>query len=353
MKCSKKLLSAITNVDIRGDAWIQATLPVRHGGLSLRRLSALALPCYLSSLISCSELICKINPSLHVEHTTSLLGSAVADFRILTGLEEIPLGDMAGSQRAWDDKVCQSEYNSHLAEADQVERARLLAAREPYSAAWLGAIPNPNLGLHLDAEAVRIAVGLRLGTPLCVSHRCRCGTLVGNLGLHGLSCQRSAGRLPRHANLNDVVKRALAVAGVPSWLEPLGLDRGDGRRPDGLTVFPYSGGKSLCWDSTCVDTYCRSSIISCALNPGSAAKAAEEKKRAKYSELSVRFRFEPVAVETSGVIGPSTLKFLIELGQRMRQHTGERREGLWLLQRISFAIVRGNAASVAATGNLY
>ena len=130
MKCSKKLLSAITNVDIRGDAWIQATLPVRHGGLSLRRLSALALPCYLSSLISCSELIRKINPSLHVEHTTSLLGSAVVDFRILTGLEEIPLGDMAGSQRAWDDKVCQSEYNGHLAEADQVERARLLAARE-------------------------------------------------------------------------------------------------------------------------------------------------------------------------------------------------------------------------------
>ena len=102
-----------------------------------------------------------------------------------------------------------------------------------------------------------------------------------------------------------------------------------------------------------IRTYCRSSIISCALNPGSAAKAAEEKKRAKYSELSDRFRFEPVAVETSGVIGPSTLKFLIELGQRMRQHTGERREGLWLLQRISFAIVRGNAASVAATGNLY
>ena len=196
-------------------------------------------------------------------------------------------------------------------------------------------------------------MGLRLGTPLCVSHRCRCGTLVGNLGLHGLSCQRSAGRLPRHANLNDVVKRALAVAGMPSWLEPLGLDRGDGRRPDGLTVFPYSGGKSLCWDSTCVDTYCRSSIISCALNPGSAAKAAEERKRARYSELSDRFRFEPVAVETSGVIGPSTLKFLIELGQRMRERTGERREGLWLLQRISFAIVRGNAASVAATGNLY
>ena len=43
------------------------------------------------------------------------------------------------------------------------------------------------------------------------------------------------------ANLNDVVKRALAVAGMPSWLEPLGLDRGDAKRPDGLTVFPFAG----------------------------------------------------------------------------------------------------------------
>ena len=233
-----------------------------------------------------------------------------------------------------------------------MERARLLAAREPYSAAWLGAIPNPSLGLHLDSEAVRIAVGLRLGTPLCVPHRCRCGAAVGSLGLHGLSCRYSAGRLPRHANLNDVVKRALAVAGMPSWLEPLGLDRGDAKCPDGLTVFPYSNGRSLCWDSTCVDTYCRSSVIDCALNPGAAAKEAEEKKRVKYLGLSDRFRFEPVAVETSGVIGPSTLKFLLELGRRMREQTGERREGLWLLQRISFAVARGNAAAVAATSNL-
>ena len=37
-------------------------------------------------------------------------------------------------------------------------------------------------------------------------------------GLHGLSCRYSAGRHPRHAALNDVIRSAFQSAGVPlSW----------------------------------------------------------------------------------------------------------------------------------------
>ena len=42
--------------------------------------------------------------------------------------------------------------------------------------------------------------------------------------------------------MNDVVRRALQRAGIPSVLEPPGLDRGDGSRPDGITFFPFSRG---------------------------------------------------------------------------------------------------------------
>ena len=45
--------------------------------------------------------------------------------------------------------------------------------------------------------------------------------------------------------LNNVVKRALDYAGFPAQLEPTGLDRGDGKRPCGLTVFPFESGKCL------------------------------------------------------------------------------------------------------------
>ena len=161
-----------------------------------------------------------------------------------------------------------------LEPANQVHRARLLAASSSNSGSWLGATPLPGLGLHLDDASVQIGVALRLGAPVCETHLCRCGRRVDVLGHHGLSCQYSAGRLPRHANLNDVVKRALASAGIPSWLEPVGLDRGDGRRPDGVTIFPYHQGRSLCWDATCTDTFSASSVLDAAISQGTAAARA-------------------------------------------------------------------------------
>ena len=193
-------------------------------------------------------------------------------------------------------------------------------------------------------------MALRLGAPICESHSCRCGRRVDRLGHHGLSCRYSAGRLPRHANLNDVVKRALTAAGIPAWLEPVGLDNGDSRRPDGVTVFPYSQGKCLAWDATCVDTYCANSLVDAAIRPGSAADAAEGNKRRKYASLTDRYIFEPVAIETTGVVGTSTKAFLQDLGRRIAAQTGDRRETSWLHERLSLAIVRGNSASILATG---
>ena len=57
-------------------------------------------------------------------------------------------------------------------------------------------------------------------------------------GTHPLSCRFSAGRIPHHSALNDVVRPGFSAAGIPSMLEPSGLDRGDGKRPDGITVYP-------------------------------------------------------------------------------------------------------------------
>ena len=186
---------------------------------------------------------------------------------------------------------------------------------------------------------------------MCEPHKCRCSKFVDSLGHHGLSCRFSEGRLPRHAHLNDVIKRSLSSIGIPSWLEPLGLDRGDGKRPDGLTVFPFSKGKCLAWDATCTDTFAQSNVNDSAIAAGTAANKAEKRKVHLYSGLQDRYRFEPVAIETMGVAGQSTAKLIAEIGRRMTGCTGDKREPHWLRQRISIAVVRGNASSVLATGN--
>ena len=106
---------------------------------------------------------------------------------------------------------------------EDVDKARLLAAATTTSGAWLKAIPLAAIGLKLDDEAVRIAVGLRLGTTLCEPHKYPCGATVDSRGIRGFSCKISAGRHSRHSNLNELVLRSLQRAGIPSMRETTGL----------------------------------------------------------------------------------------------------------------------------------
>ena len=60
-------------------------------------------------------------------------------------------------------------------------------ASAPNSRDWLHALPISSCGLCLDGEALRIAVGLRLGSNLCDPHDCTCGSLVDCRGSYDLS----------------------------------------------------------------------------------------------------------------------------------------------------------------------
>ena len=199
----------------------------------------------------------------------------------------------------------------------------------------------------MDDDSIRIAVGLRLGTTLCRPHSCyHCGAEVGHLGTHGLSCLRSEGCHHRHAALNDIIHKALTAAHVPSRLEPTGVFRSDGKRPDGITVVPWKRGKLLVWDATCPDTFAPSYLPQATSGAGAVAAAAEERKKEKYAHLDQCHSFVPVAIETAGVFGPETLDFVKELGRRLQQVTADGRSFGFLVQRLSDAVQRGNSASV-------
>ena len=169
-----------------------------------------------------------------------------------------------------------------------------------------------------------MAVGLRLGVALCRPHSCQhCGAAVDQSGLHGLSCRFSTGRHYRHAALNEIIHRALTTSHIPSRLEPTGLDRSDGKRPDGITMVPWKNGTSQ----------------------------AEDRKKVKYSYMEGHpgICFTPIVYETSGVVGPLSLIFLRELGHRLSATTGDTKSYSYLLQRLSVAVQRGNAASIIGT----
>jgi len=190
-----------------------------------------------------------------------------------------------------------------------------------------------------------------LGQPLeyyfYYYHHCtNCGAHVDTLGTHGLSCQFSRGRQPRHASLNDIIKRTLEVAKVPCHLEPSGLLCSDGKRPDGTTLVPWQCGKVLVWDATCPDTLAPSHSALATREAGAVAADAEHKKNQKYTHLLPSYHFVPIAVETLGVFGKATHSLFKEITRRVKSITEDDMAHQHFVQRISVAVQRGNAASV-------
>ena len=348
----RETLGSVTNTLLTENdpAWMQASLPVKLGGLGVRSAAQVAPSAYLASVAATEELVSLISPINHRALPAPSVDVAMAKWSQEDTLTP-PQGLAAFRQKNWDEISASASASALLESAEsEVCRARLLATMTKESGAWLHALPITSLGLRMDDTTLRIAVGLRLGTAICAAHLCHhCGAEVDCLGIHGLSCRHSEGRLHRHAYINDIIHRALTSAKIPSRLEPTGLLRSDGKRPDGMTLVPWKCGQLLVWDATCPDTFAPSYRRQATSAAGKIAAAAEELKAGKYAHLDQVYLFNPVAIETSGALGPHTAAFLKDLGRRIHQETGEARSSSYLLQRLSVAVQRGNAAAVMGT----
>ena len=88
-------------------------------------------------------------------------------------IDNPPDGIAACRQKSWDCVRTSLMAQRLLDEAENdEERSRLLAVSTRESGAWLRALPVSALGLRMDDDTVRVAVGLRLGAPVCGPHHC-------------------------------------------------------------------------------------------------------------------------------------------------------------------------------------
>jgi len=198
-----------------------------------------------------------------------------------------PVGSLSSKQHEWNKPSIAADLASLNASLpERHHQARLLAVSATHSGDWLHALPISSCGLRLDDEAVRVGILLRLGARLCEPHQCPCGAKVGPEGTHGLSCRRSAGRTSRRHTLNDLVWRALGRANVPAVMEPIGLLRSDGKRPDGLTQILWQAGKCMAWDVTVTDTLVELYIQATSSTAGAAAEGSTDRKELKYHSLA-------------------------------------------------------------------
>ena len=114
-------------------------------------------------------------------------------------------------------------------------------------------------------------------------HNCHFGSMVDEFGLHLLFCGLSAGQFPWHPVLDDIIKCGLDAAGFLLQLEPVRLDQGDNKRPEGIMVFLFHDSK----DTTCSDTFSGGNLIKLVMDPDIVARQAEYHKPARYqSQIS-------------------------------------------------------------------
>ena len=191
----------------------------------------------------------------------------------------------------------------------ELDQARILAASAPHSGDWIHAVPSDNCGLLLDDGTLRIAVGVRLDSALCLPYTCICEASIDEKCLHSFACKKNSDRYIRHSILNDVIWRSLSRTKIHALKEPAGSSvqcgRRDGagfslKRPDGSSITPWRRGKIVSWDVTVADTCANSYIASTSVEAGTAAEIAAVRKKTKYVELAHKYLFVPLACEVCG-----------------------------------------------------
>ena len=97
----------------------------------------------------------------------------------------------------------------------------------------------------------------------------------------------------------------------------------DGKHPYGFTLIPWRRGKPLARDVTGCTTVADSYLTTANHAAGAVAEQAADRKCQKYAELSAAYKFQPVAAETHGPFSTSTVLFLVDLGCKISERTGE------------------------------
>ena len=121
---------------------------------------------------------------------------------------------------------------------------------------WLKCSPHLLFGFADGRHSHHHCSWSYLGTPLFLEHICQhCGQDVNVSGMHGLCCQRSEDRIPRHSAFNDTIN----LPWQPStFLLP--LNQKVSVMVMGVRIIPWRSGRALVWDVTYHNIFAPSNI---------------------------------------------------------------------------------------------
>ena len=144
--CLKSCATDICNVSFDGIGWIQATLPIRLGGIGLCHAYDLTLPAYLASISASQSLISEITQPDNIPHSLD------SCFDVWSSTNP-SLPENPNLQRQWDDIKSSSRSVALRPLLEQHRLACLSSATQPNFGAWMNCLPSTAIGTLLDNES--------------------------------------------------------------------------------------------------------------------------------------------------------------------------------------------------------
>jgi hypothetical protein len=160
-------LERILNLRLTDLQWCQSTLPIRFGGLAIRRISDICLPAFLSSINGVEKLVSLLINSKDNELIIHHYDGALEVWNVENENERPTIPQF---QKTWDNINIKRIIANDLIFNSPKDLARFKALQCRESGSWLHAIPSPNIGTLLDYTSFQVCIGLRLGCNLCTPH---------------------------------------------------------------------------------------------------------------------------------------------------------------------------------------
>ena len=308
-------------------ARLQAALPVRMGGLGVRRSydhwTAAAMGAASGTYALCKHLDKHYRwDAAGWSHTATRYNELVdADARVDT--EELPQQIL--KQRDLSASIIVRQVANLRDEGDVQDRARLNSLLLPLAGAWITALPLPEN--VINPEEFRAVVRLRLGL---VVHRDKsrceqCGQPMDEFGVHALNCKHGGCTIRRHNRVRDLVGMLGSKAGLAPALEPKHIVLGGTKPADIFFSIGIGDGRPRAVDCTIWNPLAASHVQEAARAVGHAAVKAQSKKRGKHGDAcrKAHISFSAFAAEVFGGLGPEAAT----LWRHLNKMAAERADG--------------------------
>ena len=355
----------------------QLTLPLRFGGMGIRRTTPLEASAAFLSAVAMTETTMRVGPPEFRPFSGPTAPDLMLNWQTLHAAgathepptwspEELTLDAtcidevLPGAQRAFARSMAQHRYNQLLASLDEHDvddqrtLARLHSCACGQASMWMTTLP---LGpaFTLSSSDFQTAMRLRLGlmhTPANAPHTtCSCGRLLQPDDVdHAMTCKTMAGAMTmRHDILSGNWRRLGTRAGIASSLEPSimslpGANAAPRVRAASRGGVLYALAEGLTVVDVSIVHPAAATFARLACSPGGAAAKRDAEKRHKYLTTDPHgYTFVPLSHETFGRLGKPAMDLINTLASAAAE-SGVYKEGFVInaLRELSVSLCRGN-----------